>query len=220
MGKNRDAHNFPPSAFRENCVRPDFYITSKSEIRKQVLARRDALDAAERKSLSEGITARLLALDAFRNAGCVMAYVGFGSEIDTTRFVAETLARGKTLVLPRVERGNRTLKLFEVRDPENQLEVGVWGIRQPRADLCPEISATQIEFVLVPGVAFTRRCERLGYGGGFYDRFIGGLAPRPALVVAAFALQLLPELPTSETDQRVDIVMTEDAEYRVPGEKN
>ena len=147
-----------------------------------------------------------------------MAYVGFGSEIDTTRFVTETLSRGKTLVLPRVERGNRTLKLYQVQDPENQLEVGVWGIRQPRADLCPEISAAQIEFVLVPGVAFTRRCERLGYGGGFYDRLIGGVAPRPALVVAAFALQVLPELPTSETDQRVDLVITENAEYRALGE--
>jgi 5-formyltetrahydrofolate cyclo-ligase len=103
-----------------------------------------------------------------------------------------------------------------VRDPENQLEAGVWGIRQPRADLCPEIASSHIEFVLVPGVAFTRRCERLGYGGGFYDRFIRALAPRPALVAAAFALQVLAELPMSETDQRVDLVTTENADYRAP----
>ena len=189
----------------------------KADLRKQVLARRDTLGEAERKSLSECITARLLTLDAFRTAGSVMAYVGFDSEIDTARFVAETLSRGKTLVLPRVERGNRSLKLHEVRDPENQLEAGVWGIRQPRADLCPEIPAAQIEFVLVPGVAFTRSCQRLGYGGGFYDRFIGSLARRPALVAAVYALQVLPELPMSETDQCVDLVMTEDAEYRAPG---
>jgi 5-formyltetrahydrofolate cyclo-ligase len=188
----------------------------KTDLRKQVLARRDALGAAERKSLSEHITARLLELDACRKARCVMAYVGFGSEIDTARFVADILAQGKTLVLPRVERGYRALKLCDVRDPENQLEAGVWGIRQPRADLCPEISAAKIEFVLVPGVAFTRRCERLGYGGGFYDRFIRGLAPRPALVAAAFELQVLPELPTSETDQQVDLIITEDAAYRAP----
>lgn len=189
----------------------------KADLRKDVLARRDALGAAERKKLGERITARLLGLDAYRKAGCVMAYVGFGSEIDTSRFVADTLSQGKTLVLPRVERGNRALKLYDVRDPENQLEAGVWGIRQPRADLCPEISAAQIEFVLVPGVAFTRRCERLGYGGGFYDGFIRSLVPRPALVAAAFALQVLAELPMSETDQRVDLVVTEDADYRAPG---
>lgn len=190
-------------------------VTNKSEIRKQVLARRDALGAAERKSSSERITARLLALDAYRRARCVMAYVGFGSEIDTAHFVADTLSQGKTLVLPRVERGSRALKLYAVQDPENELEAGVWGIRQPRADPCMEVPASRIEFVLVPGVAFTRRCERLGYGGGFYDRFIRDLAPRPALVAAAFALQVLPELPISETDQRVDCVMTENAGYRI-----
>lgn len=189
----------------------------KPALRKQVLAWRDALGAAERTSLSERITARVLELDACRKAACVMAYIGFGSEIDTARFVADILAQGKTLVLPRVEHGNRALKLFEVRDLENQLEAGVWGIRQPRADLCPEISAAQIEFVLVPGVAFTRRCERLGYGGGFYDRFIRGLVAQPALVAAAFALQVLPDLPTQETDQRVDLVVTEDGAYRAPG---
>ena len=189
----------------------------KTGLRKQVLERRDALGAAERKSLSERITARLLGLDSYRKAGCVMAYVGFGSEIDTARFVADTLSQGKTLVLPRVERGNRNLKLYGVRDPENQLEAGVWGIRQPRADLCPEIAASQIEFVLVPGVAFTRHCERLGYGGGFYDRFIRGLTPRPALVAAAFELQVLAKLPMSETDQRVDLVTTENDDYHAPG---
>ena len=189
----------------------------KTGLRKQVLERRDALGAAERKSLSERITARLLGLDSYRKAGCVMAYVGFGSEIDTARFVADTLSQGKTLVLPRVERGNRNLKLYGVRDPENQLEAGVWGIRQPRADLCPKIAASQIEFVLVPGVAFTRHCERLGYGGGFYDRFIRGLTPRPALVAAAFELQVLAKLPMSETDQRVDLVTTENDDYHAPG---
>ena len=188
-------------------------VSSKIEIRKHVLARRDARGAAERNSLSERITQRLLALDAYRKAGCVMAYVGFASEIDTARFVASTLSQGKTLVLPRVERGSRVLGLYSVQDPERQLEAGVWGIRQPRADRCAEAPASQVEFVLVPGVAFTRRCERLGYGGGFYDRFIRGLASRPALVAAAFKLQVLPELPVTQTDQRVDLVVTEDAEH-------
>ena len=182
----------------------------------QVLARRDAMNATERASASERITARLLALGAYRKARCVMAYVGFGSEIDTARFVTDTLSNGKTMVLPRVERGNRALKLYAVQDPESQLEAGVWGIRQPHAGQCAEVPASLVEFVLVPGVAFTRRCERLGYGGGFYDRFIRSLTPRPALVAAAFALQVLPELPMSETDQCVDRLVTEDAEYTAP----
>jgi 5-formyltetrahydrofolate cyclo-ligase len=188
--------------------------TLKADIRKRILARRDALDAAERKSSSQRITARLLALDAYRNAACVMAYVSFGSEFESGDLIADLLARGKSLVLPRVERGSRALKLHAVKDPARQLIAGVWGIQQPRPDLCPEVPASQLEFVLVPGVAFTRRCERLGYGGGFYDRFIAGLARRPALTAAAYGVQVVPDLPMSETDQRVDLVVTEDAEYQ------
>ena len=179
-----------------------------------MLARRDALPVAERHALSERIARRLLALEAYRDARCVMAYASFGSELETAGFIADALAQGKTLVLPRIERGDRTLHLYAVTDPATQLAPGIWGILQPRADLCSPVSISQLDFVLVPGVAFTRRCERLGYGGGFYDGFIRALGRRPPLVVAAFSLQVVPTLPTSETDQRVDLVVTEDAEYR------
>ena len=141
-----------------------------------------------------------------------MAYIGFGSELDTAVVVADALASGKELVLPRVERGSRSLGLHRVQDPDRELEQGVWGIRQPRVQ-CPEAAPSRIEFVLVPGVAFTRRGDRLGYGGGFYDRLIRGLVPRPALVAGAFELQVVAELPMMETDQRVDRVITESAEY-------
>jgi len=186
----------------------------KNEIRKQVLAKRNALSAAERKSLSSSIIARVLALDAYHRAGCVMAYVGFGSEIETMDFIADVLARGKILVLPRVAPGSDALGIHVVSEPARQLEAGVWGIRQPRRDLCPEAPPSQVEFVLVPGVAFTRRCERLGYGRGYYDRFIRSRATKPpALVAAALELQVVPRLPMSETDQRVDVVVTESGEY-------
>lgn len=142
-----------------------------------------------------------------------MAYASFSSEFETGDFFADALARGKTLVLPRVERDSRVLELYAVRDPARQLIAGVWGIRQPRADLCPAVPASQLDFVLVPGLAFTRHCQRLGYGGGYYDGFIRGLSRRPPLVAAAFSVQILPALPVSERDQYVDCVVTEDAVY-------
>jgi len=191
-------------------------ITSKSDIRKQVLARRDALDAAERLALSARITARLLGLDAYRAARCVMAYMSFGGEFDTSQFVAQVHASGRRLALPRVDGASRAIRIHEVRDLQRELAAGVWGIREPRVDLCPEVPASEVGLVLVPGVAFTRRGERLGYGGGYYDGFIRGLgSPRPALVAAAFSLQILPELPVSGRDQKVDCLVTEDAEYKL-----
>lgn len=183
-------------------------------MRKLILAARAALDPATRREFAARITPRLLALPGYRDARCVMAYVGFGTEFDTASFIADILARGKSLVLPRVERAARTLKLHSVRDPETELAAGVWGIREPRADLCAEVAPAAVDFVLVPGVAFTARCERLGYGGGYYDRLIPQFAGRPALAVAAYSLQIVPEVPVTPSDRSVDLVVTEDAEYR------
>jgi 5,10-methenyltetrahydrofolate synthetase len=189
---------------------------SKSEIRKRILAARAAFDPAVRQALGERITPRLLELPAYRRARSILAYISFGSEFDTGAFVADVLARGKSLVLPRVERETRSLKLHVVREPATELAPGVWGIREPRLGSCPETAPEAVDFVLVPGVAFTARCERLGYGGGYYDRLIREFAGRPALVVAAFSLQIVSELPVTQSDQKVDVVVTEDAEYRRP----
>jgi 5-formyltetrahydrofolate cyclo-ligase len=186
----------------------------KNEIRKQVIAARDSLPAAVRRDFGALITPRLIELPAYRGARCVLAYMSIGSEYDSGAFVADVLARGKSLVLPRVDRATRSLRLHTVRDPGTDLVPGVWGIREPRTDRCPETAPAVVDFVLVPGVAFTARCERLGYGGGYYDRLIREFAGRPALVVAAFSLQIVSELPVTQSDQKVDVVITEEAEYR------
>ena len=191
-------------------------VGNKNEIRKSIIAQRDAVNAAMRRALSERVTQRLLALDTYRTAQHVMAYVSFGGEFDTTLLIGDILASGKQLILPKIERTSRSLKLYLVRDPGRELVAGVWGIREPNPELCPEAPDARIEFALVPGVAFTRRCERLGYGGGFYDRLIREWKLRPHLVAAAFELQVVPELPMSPSDQRVDLVVTENGECRRP----
>lgn len=189
-------------------------MREKQELRKQILARRDALGAARRASHSEIISAKVLALSSYKSARCVMAYMSIGSEFDTAAFVTDLRGQGKTLVLPRAPRGSRMLEVYTVRDPERELTAGVWGIPEPRPDLCQPARLEKIDFVLIPGVAFTARCERLGYGGGFYDRLIAGFSRRPALIAAAFALQIVPSLPVSPTDETVDEVITEDAVFR------
>jgi len=189
-------------------------VNEKQALRKQVLSRRDALGAAERLSLSQKITADVLALPSYQQAACVLAYSSIGSEFDTSGFVADARARAKRLVFPRAPVGARMLELYAVRDLTRDLAAGVWGIREPRADICDPVSADEIDFVLVPGVAFTSRCERLGYGKGFYDRLIGELSRRPPLVAPAFELQIVPALPISPTDQPVDLIITEESTFR------
>lgn len=186
---------------------------AKRLLREQVLAARDALDPAYRAAASAAITTALTSLPAWATAHTVLAYTGFGSEIDTADFLAATLAAGKTLVLPRVDRATRALQLHVVRDPATELVAGVWGIREPDPARCPVAAADRLDFALLPCVALTVRGERLGYGGGFCDRLIARLPRRPPLIAACFALQLQDHLPLEATDQKIDGVLTDRAAY-------
>ena len=184
----------------------------KAALRNEIVAARDAQPADRRRALSARITRRVTSLETYRTARCVLAYMSFGSEFETADFVADALALGKQLCLPRVDRGTRRLEIHLINDIGHDLQSGVWGIREPRAE-CPRADINQVDFVLLPGVAFTPRCERLGYGGGYYDRLITQFATRPALAAAAFALQIRAQIPLGAHDQRIDTVETEDTSY-------
>jgi 5,10-methenyltetrahydrofolate synthetase len=187
---------------------PEAIKQEKAALRRTILARRDTVDLASRTRTSQTITQRLRALPAYRAASVVAAYASFGSELDTADFLATILADGKRLYLPRIDRVQRILELRRVTHLGADLVPGVWGIREP-AERCPILALAHIEFMLVPGVAFTAGGARLGYGGGFYDRLLVSLERRGVRVAAAFQLQMVDQLPEGPHDQRVDMVVTE-----------
>lgn len=186
---------------------------AKSALREEVLRRRDSLGTRERVVRSTSITAALIELDAYRQARVVMAYCSFGTEFGTGEFNDHVLSEGKALILPRMNRAKKELELYRVSDPSRDLEAGLWGILEPNPDRCSPVALTDVEFVLVPGVAFDRQCRRLGYGAGFYDRLLGPAHSRPPLVVAAFETQIVHCVPAVAHDVPMDLVITEDARY-------
>ena len=185
----------------------------KRELRAMMLLRRDALMPLERERMSASITAQLLALPDYRQATTVMAYMSMGSEFSTLNFVQQVLLDGKRLVLPRVDKLTRSLALHEVADLHD-LATGVWAISEPKPDakICP---LSEIDFILVPGLAFDRCGYRLGYGGGFYDRLFAKnmltvtKTPASMRVSAAFSMQIIDAVPTTEEDQKVAVIITE-----------
>ena len=189
----------------------------KQKLRTRLLSLRAAVDRAERARLSGVITERLLSMPEFERAGCVLAYLSFGSEFDTGEFVRALLGRSCALVLPRIDLARRALTLHRVSDPESETVPGVWGIREPDPQRCPGVERTDINAVLVPGVAFTAAGGRLGYGGGFYDRLLRGWPGRVPLVGPAFELQVVGDLPLGPDDEPIDTVVTEAQVYRRAG---
>ncbi|MBY0439050.1 MAG: 5-formyltetrahydrofolate cyclo-ligase [Burkholderiales bacterium] len=191
-------------------------VESKRALRAQVLAARASLGTDRRAEASAAIRSHLLRMPSLFTAGTVAAYVGFDTEIDTGPFIAAVLAQGKRLVLPRVvdgeSRTRRHLVLHPVGDIERDTRPGRWGIREPDPALCAAVDPLDVDFVLLPGVAFDRRGGRLGYGAGFYDRLLGSMRPDCLRVAAAFSLQVVPQVPLEGHDQRVQRLVTEDGE--------
>lgn len=181
----------------------------KSELRQRMQALREAITLEDRQRASDAITLDVLALDRYKAARTVMAYMTFGSEFLTDRFVSNTLDQSKVLVLPRVDRTRNQLALYAVRDLDVELTSGPWGIREPRPDVCPSVVVAEIDFILVPGLGFTARGDRLGYGRGYYDRLLAHKAQHTALVAAAFELQVLETIPVDAHDVPVDLIVTE-----------
>ncbi len=191
---------------------PDQQLLSaaKSALRRDILARRDAWSATARVAASVRITDQIQTLESFQRARCVLAYASMGSEFDTSALLSQVLAQ-KKLVLPRVDKTTRTLQLYFVENLERDLQPGVWGIREPRPDRCAPAPLDVIDLLIAPGVAFTRRGERLGYGGGYYDQLLALFAQRLVVLAAAFDLQIVAEVPLAATDLPVNIVITETA---------
>jgi len=182
----------------------------KQNIRKNIIALREQLRPDTRAAHSAAITERLLQLPEYRQAGAVLGYMNFGAEYASELWIRQVLAEGKKLALPRVDRHTNQLDLYWVDDPENQLAAGLWGIREPVVERCERLTAlNEVEFALLPGVAFTRNGARLGYGGGFYDKLFARMTHRPALAAAAFSLQIVEHIPQEATDVKVGWIITE-----------
>ncbi|MGB9093284.1 MAG: 5-formyltetrahydrofolate cyclo-ligase [Gallionella sp.] len=190
---------------------------SKAVIRKQVLAQREQLSPAERAACSAVISERLLQLNEYRQAATVLGYMNFGAEFASEIWVQQVLGEGRKLALPRVNHHTNQLDLYWVDDPENQLAAGLWGIREPVVERCERLARlNEVEFALLPGVAFTRSGARLGYGGGYYDKLLARMATRPALVAAAFGLQIVAQIPQEPTDVSVQWIVTEQETIACP----
>ncbi len=184
-------------------------MLEKKLLRKEVLSRRDNLTWEQVRDYSRVIGGHLVSLPEFIRASTVMYFLNFGKEVQTLEMLPAALALGKRVVAPKTVHKERRMILSEIIDAENDLAPGLWNIPEPKPDRIRPVDATQIDFVLVPGVAFDKSGNRMGYGGGYYDRFFNKLRPGVPLVAVTFELQVLPAVPVAAWDRRVDLILTE-----------
>ena len=189
--------------------------TRKQALRQSIIDDRSNMGDAERASLSKKIAGRVTGLDAYHTAVTVLGYMNFGAEFAAEIFVRRALRDGKQVLLPKVNRDTKQLDVYRITDLAHDVAPGLWNIPEPRSERCDKMDdLASIDFILLPGVAFGRDGTRLGYGGGFYDKLIARMPHQPALVAAAFTLQVVEHIPQEATDRKVQWLITEQETIR------
>ncbi len=175
----------------------------KKELRKQILAARDALLPEQRRAKSREIEERLFALPEFISARTIMFFASFRSEVETEPMIRRALHSGKRIILPKVR--GKELSLFEIKDFDRDLVPGAWGIPEP----CEAYPAflNDVALIIVPGAAFDEWGNRIGYGAGFYDKLLPVFTK--TTVALAFELQIVANVPADSHDIPVQKIVTE-----------
>ena len=181
----------------------------KKTIRKKIIAERDEMDFDVKQAKDELIVNKFLELGFIDKYDNIFSYVNFGSEIDVGKIPSTILEKGKNLFVPYVDVKSKQMYLCQITDLSTDLEKGHYGILEPKKNLRKPVNSDIIDCVISPGVAFTAKKDRTGYGGGYYDRFYSSLKQRPFIVALAYDFQILESLPTESFDVPVDMIITE-----------
>lgn len=181
----------------------------KSALRKKLKALERSLSPEGLAASGRAIVAALLAMEAYRDAESVCCFVGTAREIDTRPFLQDALSHGKRVCVPLcLGRGAMRMRRITSLD---ELNPGLMGILEPPAD-SPTVDAAEIGFLAVPCLACDRAGNRLGRGGGYYDRFLSGY--RGASVLLCREALLLDSVPAEGFDLRVPLILSERGLYR------
>lgn len=193
-------------------------MESVAEIRNRIRAARRAVDPQVRAANSSKICQRFLELDSFKSAKCVAAYLAFDGEADPMELMISAVDSGKRVFLPIIVGKSKPLS-FAPWTPSTKMANNRFNIFEPDVDPAQWLPATELDFVVNPLVGFDEQCNRIGVGGGYYDRTFAFLnepdsVKKVILVGFAFELQKLPSVQPQSWDVQLDAVVTQSHVYR------
>ena len=191
-------------------------MMTSHNLRQQILARRDGLPAEQRAAFSIRIMKLLLATPEVHQAASFFVYVNFRSEVETLPLINHLLEQEKTVTVPWTDCRAKRLLAVRITDPEQDLAPGYCNIPEPRLPLREHerFDPSRLDVVIAPGSVFDRHGGRMGYGGGFYDRFLVQDAPQALRIGLAYDLQLVDRLTLQPHDQLMDLTCTQSAIHR------
>ena len=179
-------------------------MKSKKDIRTEISAQRKALDPQWLETNSKRVTGNFQQLEVFKSSTTIALYMALGGETDLSSLFLECWKHGKHTCIPIFNAETHLYEMAKVT-ANTRYRLGHYGIREPIAPTL--ITMDQIDLMAVPGIAFDLQGQRLGRGGGYYDRLLEGFCGDTAAL--AFDFQILPSIPVEAHDQPVQYIVTE-----------
>jgi 5-formyltetrahydrofolate cyclo-ligase len=180
----------------------------KNLLRRELRRVLNDIPVSERKRKSAGIVRRLCAKTFFKKARTVMSYVALPTEVQTRTLIRQALRAGKAVYVPCVNVRTGTLRVYPIRNYDEDLRPGAYGILEPVRRPAGRHETVVFDLIVVPGLGFDRRGGRLGRGAGYYDRFLKN-QKGACKVGLSFREQLVRKIPMTRHDASVDCVMTD-----------
>lgn len=177
----------------------------KKETRKNIIKKRDELDKEAKKIMDDEIIKKLINSEEYKKARGIFTYIGFASEIDTKIIIEDALRLGKEVYVPKIF--NKEMILIRIDSLENLVKSS-YGILEPIGEE-NDFDVNKLDLIIMPGVAFDEEFNRLGYGAGYYDKFLDRNDLKCSKIALAYEFQVLDKLEVEEHDKKVDQIITE-----------
>lgn len=182
----------------------------REALRQKILGARDGLSDKARQAKSMSVMQNFWTLPGMQQWSTLFIYVNFRSEVETLELIKKYINRDIRVAVPLVDASAVRMIPLLIKDPEQDLVPGYYNIPEPDPKKSLRLEPGEIDAAVIPGSVFDIHGGRLGYGGGYYDRFLLNDAPQAKRIGLAFELQVVDKVPLEPHDQPLDILITEE----------
>ncbi|WP_242694705.1 5-formyltetrahydrofolate cyclo-ligase [Pseudogracilibacillus auburnensis] len=182
-------------------------MVNKADLREKMITQLKQLDPEVKNAVELRFFAHLISSSLWKNATVIGTTISQKMEWDTKRLIRQAWKEGKTIVIPKCNNKKKLLTFYKITS-EKDLTIGYANIKEPRVDVTEKVDKESIDLLLVPGIVFDAYGFRIGFGGGYYDRFLRTFQQPTISLVSK--MQLMDQIPTEEYDIPVQFIITED----------
>jgi 5-formyltetrahydrofolate cyclo-ligase len=181
----------------------------KNNLRKNMISKRKNMGIEDVTAFSNKIIDTIMELTEFKNFKNIMLYLSFNNEVNTYPLVKWCFDNNKTVIAPYCIQSNKEIVPYKITNLENDLIKSTFGVMEPNHNLLEKVNIEDIDLIIVPGVAFDEHCNRIGFGAGYYDRFLCKKSKNTPAIGVAYDYQIIDKVPTDEYDVPLDFIITE-----------